>query len=180
MRKIIGAINMTIDGFCDHTAMVPDEELHDHYSALLHSADAILYGRKTYELMEYWRGVLEKPTGNESMDEFASAIDRIPKIVFSHSLEAISWPSATLANQPLDETVSKLKSESGNDVLVGCRSLIIELINLGLIDEIQLCIQPVIAGGGLPLFDNINDRTLFKLVKTKTFESGAIILYYKP
>ncbi len=81
MRRIIAAINITIDGFCDHTAGIADEELHKHYENLLNEADAILYGRITYEMMQFWQGLLKNPSGERSMDEFALAIDRVPKIV---------------------------------------------------------------------------------------------------
>lgn len=180
MRKLIAAINMTLDGFCDHTAGLPDEELHQHYSELMGQGDAILYGRITYQLMEFWRTFLENPSEEKSMNDFAIAINNIPKIVFSHTLNNVEWESATLANRDLKETVSELRQQSGKDIFVGSRSLIIQLMNQNLIDEFQLCIHPVVEGNGLPLFENINDRTIFKLVKTKTFNGGAVILYYEP
>jgi dihydrofolate reductase len=183
MRKLIAAFNMTLDGFCDHTAVLADEEIHQHYTELLGQGDAILYGRTTYQLMEFWRTFLENPSEEKSMNDFAIAIDKIPKIVFSHTLKNVEWESAKLANREIEEEVLELKqSRNGGskDILVGSRSLIIQLIKLNLIDEFQLCIHPVVAGNGLPLFENINDRTIFKLVKTKTFNGGAVILYYEP
>lgn len=171
---------MTIDGFCDHTAGIPDEEIHQHYTELLSQGDAILYGRTTYQLMEFWQTLLENPSTEKSMNDFAAAIDKIQKIVFSRTIKNVEWESATLAKRELKEEVMELKQQSGKDIFVGSRSLIIQLINLGLIDEFQLCIHPVVAGKGLPLFENINDRTIFKLVKNKTFQNGAIILYYQP
>jgi dihydrofolate reductase len=178
MRKIVAAINLTLDGFCDHTAISPDEEIHQHYTDLLSGADAILYGRITYQLMQFWPNLLKNPSGEKSMDDFAIAIDKIPKIVFSNTLKNTEWESAKLSNQPLEETVKELKQKPGRDILVGSRSLIIELMNLNLIDECQFCVHPVIAGKGLPLFEKIKNRTILKLLKTKTFNSGAIILYY--
>ena len=180
MRKLIAAINMTLDGFCDHTAGIPDDEIHQHYADLLSNADTILYGRITYQLMEYWRTLLENPSDEKSMNDFAIAIDKIPKIVFSHTLKNVEWESAKLANQDIEEEVLELKQQSGKDILVGSRSLIIQLMKLNLIDEYQLCIHPVIAGTGLPLFENIKDRTVLKLIKTKTFSGGAVTLYYEP
>lgn len=180
MRKLIAAINMTLDGFCDHTSGVPDEEIHQHYAGLLRSADTALYGRITYQLMEFWRTVLENTTGDKAMDDFALAIDNIPKIVFSRTLKNVDWKSAKLASQDLEKEVLELKQQSGKDILVGSRSLIIQLMKLNLIDEYQLCIHPVIAGTGLPLFENIKDRTVLKLIKTKTFGGGAVTLYYEP
>lgn len=171
---------MTLDGFCDHTAIIPDEELHQHYADLLSSADTILYGRITYQLMEYWKTIVENPTGNKVTDEFAVVMDKIPKIVFSHTLKNVEWKSAKLANRDIEKEVLELKQQSGKDIFVGSRSLIIQLMKLNLIDEYQLCVHPVVVGSGLPLFENINDRTILKLVKTKIFNSGAIILYYEP
>ena len=180
MRKVIAGINMTLDGFCDHTAGIPDEEIHQHYTELLNEGDAILYGRITYQLMEYWRPLVKKPSGEKTMDDFAMAIDKIPKIVFSHTLKIVEWESAKLANRAIEEEVLELKQQSGRNILVGSRSLIIQLMKLNLIDEYQLCVHPVVAGSGLPLFENINDRTILKLIKTKTFSSGAVTLYYEP
>ena len=180
MRKLIAAINMTLDGFCDHTAGLPDEEIHQHYTELLRQADLILYGRTTYQLMEFWRTLLANPSEEKSMNGFAVAIDKIPKIVFSHTLKDIEWHSAKLSNKSLEEKVLELKRQPGGDILVGSRSLIIQLMKLNLIDEYQLCVHPVVAGSGLPLFENINDRTILKLIKTKTFSGGAVTLFYEP
>jgi len=179
MRKLIAGINMTLDGFCDHTAIIPDEEIHQHYTELISNADVILYGRITYQLMQYWQPLVKNPSGEKSMDDFAMAIDKIPKIVFSHKLKNTEWDSAELANRPIEEMVKELKQQSGRDILVGSRSLIIQLMELNLIDEYQLCVHPVVAGSGLPLFENINDRTIFKLIKTKIFSGGAVTLYYE-
>jgi dihydrofolate reductase len=180
MRKLVAAINMTLDGIFDHTAGLPDEEIHQHYTDLMRQGDAILYGRTTYQLMEFWRTFLENPSEEKSMNDFAIAIDNIPKIVFSRTLNNVEWKSATIANHDLKETVLKFKQQSGKDIFVGSRSLIIQLLNLNLIDEFQLCIYPVVAGNGLPLFENLNNRTIFNLVKTKAFKGGAVILYYEP
>ncbi|CAL1518580.1 dihydrofolate reductase family protein [Chitinophaga sp. MM2321] len=180
MRKLVAAINMTLDGFCDHTAGIADDELHQHYADLLSNAGTILYGRVTYQLMEYWRTVVENPTGNKAMDEFAVIMDCIPKIVFSHTLKNVEWESARLANRDIEEEVLALKQQSGKDILVGSPGLIVALTQLGLIDEYQLCVHPVIIGKGLPLFKNINDKIILKLLKTKSFNSGAITLYYEP
>ncbi|MDD4108092.1 MAG: dihydrofolate reductase family protein [Prolixibacteraceae bacterium] len=180
MRRLIAGINMTLDGFCDHTVIIPDEEIHQHYAELLDNADIVLYGRITYQLMQYWQTLLKNPSGEKAMDDFAISIDKIPKIVFSHTLKNTEWDSAKLSNKSLEEIVIELKQQSGRDILVGSRSLIIQLMKFNLIDEYQLCVHPVIAGGGLLLFENINDRTILKLINTKTFRGGAVILYYKP
>lgn len=174
---------MTLDGFCDHTAIMPDEEVHQHYTDLLNNGGVVLYGRITYQLMQFWQTLIKNPSGEKSMDDFAIAIDKIPKIVFSHTLKSTGWDSAKLANQSIEEEVAALKqSRNGGskDIFAGSRSLIIQLMKLNLIDEYQLCVHPVIAGSGLPLFENINDRTVLKLTKTKTFSGGAVTLYYQP
>jgi len=180
MKKVIAAINMTIDGFCDHTAGIPDEEIHQHYADLLNNADCLLYGRITYQLMEYWKSIAKNPTGDKSSDEFAVAIDKVPKIVFSHTLKSVEWHSAKLATKDIKKEVLELKQQAGKDIFVCSPSLIVALTKLNLIDEYQLCVHPVIVGSGLPLFKNINDKTILKLIKTKTFGGGAIILYYEP
>jgi dihydrofolate reductase len=180
MRKVIAAINMTLDGFCDHTAGIADDELHQHYSELLSTAGVLLYGRTTYQLMEYWRAVLENPTDNKSQNDFAVMIDKIPKIVFSHTLKWIDWESAKLATKDIKEEVLELKQQAGAAIFVGSPSLIVALTQLGLIDEYQLCVHPVLLGKGLPLFKDISDSILLKLLKTKEFGSGAIVLYYEP
>jgi dihydrofolate reductase len=186
MRKLIAAINMTLDGFCDHTAIEPDDEIHQHYADLLSNADAILYGRKTFQLMEYWRTVVEHPTGKKSIDGFAVIMDKIPKIVFSNTFkneDAITngWKSARLSNQTIEEEVKQLRQSQNNGViLAGSRSMVIQLMKLNLIDEFQLCVHPVIAGKGLPLFEHLHDRKTLKLIKTKIFRSGAVVFYYEP
>lgn len=180
MRKVIAAINMTLDGVCDHTVGVVDEEIHHHYSELINNSGVILYGRITYELMQFWQTFLENPSGEKSMDDFAVSIDQIPKLVFSRTLKETKWNTAELAEKPLDETVQDLKKQGGKDVLIGSRSLIIQLLNTGLIDELQICIHPMLEGKGLKLFDQIDKRIMLNLLKTKTLQPGATVFYYKP
>jgi dihydrofolate reductase len=186
MRKLIAAINMTIDGYCDHTAAIADEEIHQHYADMLNSADALIYGRTTYELMQsYWPDVVKNPTGEKSTDQFAINIENIPKIVFSRTLDsnsfkAIAWKNARLAERELKEEITELKKQPGKDIFAGSPGLIAALTEIRLVDEYQLCIHPVIVGKGLPLFRNITERIVLKLVKTKSFKGGQIILYYQP
>ncbi len=181
MRKLIAAINMTLDGFCDHTALIADDEIHQHYNELLRNADTLIYGRITYQLMEsYWPTVVKNPTGNKPTDEFAVIIDNISKIVFSHTLKNVDWKNAKLVKGGIKEEVLELKQQAGKNILVGSPSLIVTLMQLDLIDEYQLCVQPIILGNGLPLFKNINDRINLKILKTKIFGSGSITLYYEP
>ena len=181
MRKVIAAINMTLDGFCDHTAGIADDELHQHYNELLSQAGTLLYGRVTYQLMEsYWPTVVKSPTGNKPVDDFAVLIQNITKIVFSRSLNDVGWKNANLAKGDLKNEVVELKKKPGKDIIAGSPSIIVALTKLNLIDEYQLCVHPVILGNGLPLFKNIINTVILKLLKTKTLGSGAIILYYEP
>ena len=170
---------MTLDGFCDHTAMIADEEIHEHYTELLTNADAVIYGRITYQLMEYWRSVVENPTGDKSMDDFAEAIDNISKIVYSRTLENVDWKNTELKREIVKDEVLALKEKAGKDIIVGSPGLIVSLANLGVIDEFQLGVQPTVVGSGLALFKNITDRVDLKLLRTKTFGCGAVFLYYE-
>ena|SRR5271154_7157103 len=182
MRKLIAAINMTLDGFCDHTAMIADEEIHQHYNDLLSNAGILIYGRITYQLMEsYWPSVVKNPTGNKPMDEFAVLIDNISKIVFSRTLKNVDWKNTKLKKEIIKEEILELKQSpngGSKNILVGSTSLIVALAQLDLIDEYQLCVHPIVLGNGLPLFKNIRDRIDLKLLQTKTFGCGAIALYY--
>ena len=180
MKKVIAAFNMTLDGICDHTAGIADEGLHQHYTELLDNAGVVLYGRTTFQLMQFWQTLLQSPSGEKSMDDFAISIDKIQKLVFSNTLKDTGWNSAELAKRPLDEEIFELKKQSGKNILVGSRSLIIQLLNSDLIDEFQICIHPVIEGKGLLLFDQIKQRILLKLIKTKSLNSGATVFYYEP
>jgi dihydrofolate reductase len=181
MRKLIAAINMTIDGFCDHTAMIPDDEVHQYFNNLLSDAGTLLYGRITYQLMEsYWPAIVKNPTGNKPEDEFAVLINNISKIVFSRTLKKVDWKNTKLKKEIIKEEITELKQQGGKNILAGSPSLIVTLTQLGLIDEFQLVVHPVIIGSGLPLFKNVKKRVNLTLLKTKTFASGAIALYYEP
>lgn len=189
MRKLIAAINMTLDGFCDHTAMIADDEIHQHYNELLSSADTLLYGRITYQLMEsYWPSIVKNPTGNKPMDEFAVLIDNISKIVFSRTLKnrdpiITGWKNTKLKKEIIKEEILELRQSGnsvGKNILAGSPGLIAALAQLDLVDEYQLGVQPTILGSGLPLFKNIRNRTNLKLLKTKTFGCGAVMFYYEP
>ena len=181
MRKLIAAINMTLDGFCDHTAMIADEETNLHYNELLRNADSLLYGRITYELMEsYWPSVVKNPSGNKSMDEFAVLIDNISKIVFSSKLKDVHWKNTNLKKEVIKDEVLELKQQAGKNIIAGSSSIIVALAHLNLIDEYQICVHPIVLGSGFPLFRNVKDKMRLKLLKTKTFRCGAVALYYEP
>ncbi len=181
MRKVIAGINMTLDGYCDHTAVLADDETHEHYNEVLRNADTLLYGRTTYQLMEnYWPALVENPSGNKPTDDFAVIIDNLEKVVFSHTLENVTWNNSRIATKDLNAEISTLKQQDGKPILIGSPSLIVAAMNLGLIDEFQLCVHPVIAGKGLPLFKDTHYSTGLRLIKTKTFGCGAVVLYYEP
>ena len=189
MRKLIAGINMTLDGFCDHTAMIADDEIHQHYNELISNAGAIIWGRITYQLMQsYWPTVVKDPTGNKPMDEFAVLIQNIPKVVFSRTMNdadptIVGWKNVKLAKGGVKEEILELKKSrdgGSKDILVGSPSLIVAAMNLNLVDEYQLCVHPVIIGKGLPLFKNISDSVTLKLLKTKTLGSGQMAHYYEP
>jgi len=181
MRKLIAAMNMTFDGFCDHTAMIADDEIHQHYNELLSNGGLLLYGRITYQLMEsYWPSVVKNPTGNKPTDEFAVLIDDLPKIVFSRTMKNVDWKNTKLKKEIIREEIVELKHQPGKDILAGSPSLIVAMANLDLVDEYQISVQPTILGDGLSLFKNIRRRIDLKLSRTKTFGCGAVTFYYEP
>jgi dihydrofolate reductase len=184
MKKIVATINMTVDGFCNHTAMTADDEIHVHYNDLLANADMLLYGRITYQLMEsYWPSIVNNPTGNKPTDEFAVLIDNIPKIVFSRTLKDVSWKNTELRSNIIREEVLALKQSginSDKNILVGSPGLIKAFTQLQLVDEYQLVVHPVVLGKGLHLFENISHKINLKRTGTKKFGGGAILLCYKP
>lgn len=141
MRKLIAAMNITLDGFCDHTLMAADDEVHWHYTELLRSTDVAIYGRKTFGLMEFWPTLVANPSGNEAMDEFAVAMDEIHKIVYSRTLEKVEWKTTELKHELIKDEIVELKQQPGKPILVGSPSLIVQLANLGLVDEFQLAIH---------------------------------------
>src|SRR6187401_3412536 len=119
MKKIIAGINMTVDGFCDHTAAIADDELHQHYNELLSNADTILWGRVTYQLMEsYWPDVVKNPTGNKPTDEFAVLIDNLSKVVYSRTLKNVDWKNTILKKGIIEEEILEPKQRAGKNILV--------------------------------------------------------------
>lgn len=114
----------------------------------------------------YWPAIVEKPTGDKATDELAVAIENIFKIVFSRTLKSVSWNNAKLVTRDIEKEILELKEQPGKDILVGSPGLIAAAMQLDLVDEYQLCVHPVIAGGGLPLFRNMRGSTILKLLKT--------------
>ncbi len=120
-------MNVTLDGYCDHTVMNADDEIHQHYTDLLREADTLIYGRKTFQLMEYWRSVVDNPTGIKATDDFAATIDGCTKIVYSRTLDSVDWKHTELKREIDKNEILELKERPGKAILVGSPSLIVAL-----------------------------------------------------
>ena len=183
MRKLIYAINLTLDGCFDHTSMVPDDELLEYWTRLVREAGPLLYGRKTYQLMvPYWPDVVKNPSGETKADlEFARAFDSADKIVFSRTLDKAEDGNSKIVRTDLQDEILKLKQEPGKDMMVGGIALPSQLIALGLVDEFLFVVHPVIAGEGRRLMEgaSLQEKLRLKLVDSKTFRSGGIALHYR-
>jgi [ribosomal protein S5]-alanine N-acetyltransferase len=127
----------------------------------------------------YWPTLVENPSGNKPLDDFAVLINNISKIVYSRTLKNVEWENTILKKEVIKHEILKLKQEKGKSILAGSPSLIVEMAQLDLVDEYQLCIHPVVLGRGLPLFKNISDKINLRLLKTKTFGCGAVAFYYE-
>ena len=183
MRKVIFAINTTLDGCCDHTKFYPDEETMAYFTHLTRDADTFVYGRKTYQLMvPYWPDVAKNPSGDRKADiEFARAFDAIDKIiVFSQSLDSPEGKKTRIVRTGLHDEILKLKQEQGKNILTGGVTIPSQLAELGLIDEYRFVVHPIVIGEGRRLFDGINlqEKLQLKLVESKVFKSGAVALRY--
>jgi dihydrofolate reductase len=182
MRKLIYAINLTIDGCCDHTKMIPEPEMFEFHTNLVRNADLLVYGRKTYELMvPYWPDIANNPSGETKEDvEFAQAFDSANKIVFSRTLDRVEGRNTRIVRTDLQDEILKLKQEQGKDMLLGGVALPSQLIALGLIDEFLFVVHPIIAGEGKRLMEGIDlrEKLQLKLVESKTFKSGSVALHY--
>lgn len=173
------SINVSLDGFADHTVAIADDELHGFYTDQLDSIDTILFGRVTYQLFEsYWPHAHEDPESTKSIVAFANKINTIPKIVFSKTLQNADWKNTRLVKDNMVEEVSKLKQGTGKNLSVGGLSIAQTFMKLSLIDEYWFLVQPIIVGKGRHLFDGVNDRLDLKLADTKTFHSGVVVLHY--
>ena len=182
MRPLRYSINITLDGCCAHDTVQPDEALHRHFAETLASADALLFGRVTYEMMESaWR----RPTSGawpDWMEEwevpFAEAIDRTKKHVVSSTLSGVDW-NAELVQGDLGPAIEQLKAQPGEALSVGGVTLPLALADLGLIDEYEFLVQPVLAGHGPTLLAGLRDRIPLELVHRREFRSGAVALRYQ-
>jgi dihydrofolate reductase len=184
MRPLRYSINLTLDGCCDHRVMIADEELHRHAVANLERADALLFGRVTYQMMEAaWRGPArtgERPDWMADwMLPFARTIDRAKKYVVSGTLDRVDW-NAELVRGDLGKAVQQLKREPGKGLFVGGVKLPLALADLGLIDEYEFVVQPILVGHGPTLFAGLSERLDLRLVGRQEFRSGAVALRYQP
>jgi dihydrofolate reductase len=179
MRPLRYSINVTLDGCCDHRVIVPDEELHRRAADLLAQADALLFGRVTYELMEAgWRGAPGE--GRPAwMEPFARTIDAAKKYVVSRTLERVDW-NAELLRGDLGTAVQQLKEQPGRGLLTGGVMLPRALAELGLIDEYEFVVHPTIAGHGPTLFAGLSRPVHLKPVSRLAYDSGAVALRYDP
>ncbi|HEY6321761.1 MAG TPA: dihydrofolate reductase family protein [Thermoanaerobaculia bacterium] len=180
MRPLRYSINVTLDGCCDHRAMLADEDLHRHATETLDQADALLLGRVTYEMMEAaWRPPARTGARPEWMEPFARTIDAAKKYVVSTTLDRVDW-NAELVRGDLGKAVRQLKRESGKGLLVGGVKLPLALAELGLIDEYEFLVQPRLAGHGPTLFAGLSKRIDLKLVGRLELGSGAVAMRYEP
>src|SRR3954467_780777 len=180
MRPLRYSINVTLDGCCDHREMVADEELHRHAVENLAQADALLFGRVTYEMMEAaWRGPTRKGAMPDWMEPFARTIDAAKKYVVSSTLDRVDW-NAELVRGDLGKAVQQLKQEPGKGLFVGGVKLPLALTELGLIDEYELVVHPRLAGHGPTLFAGLSKYIDLKLVSRLELGSGAMAMRYEP
>jgi dihydrofolate reductase len=179
VRPLRYYINVTLDGCCDHRAAIPDEELHRHAAESLVQADALLFGRVTYEMMEAaWRPPASAGTRPDWMEPFARTIDAAKKYVVSSTLDRVDW-NAELVRGDLSEAVQELKRESGKGLLVGGVTLPQALAELGLIDEYEFVVLPRVVGHGPTLFAGLSKPLDLRLVSRVELDSGAVALRYE-
>ena len=184
MRKLIYAINITLDGCCEHTKMMapwtlPEhDKLQEHYIQLMREVDLSIYGRKTYQLMvPYWPDIAKSHSETPGENEFADAFEASNRVVFSRTLESADEKTRIVRGN-LREEIVKLKQEPGGNILVGGVSLPAQLAELGLIDEYRFVVQPIVAGEGRRLLQGLQQRLQLKLVESKSFGSGCVALRY--
>jgi len=183
MKKVIYAINTSLDGCCDHTKFFPSEDTFAYFMQLTRDADTFLYGRKTYQLMvPYWPDIANDPSEQGNPDyEFAKAFDAVDKIiVFSKSLDSPEGKKTKIVSTDLQNEILKLKQEQGKNILTGGVTIPSQLAALGLIDEYHFVVHPIVVGEGRRLFEGISlqQNLQLKLVQSTVFKSGCIALRY--
>jgi dihydrofolate reductase len=182
MRRTVFGINITADGYCGHEDAIADEELHEYFAGLLRSADTILFGRTTYELMfPYWHTIAETQSETPAVNEFARTIDAIQKIVFSKTLKSVDMKNTTISRTTMETELQSLRNLPGRDIAIGSLSIASYLTNLRMIDEYHFVVHPIVAGKGPRLFEpyGIKERFQLTLLGSKTFGSGVIALHYR-
>ena len=180
MRPLRYSINVTLDGCCDHRAMIADEDLHRHAIENFERADALLFGRVIYDMMESaWRYPVPAGSRPDWMNPFARKIDTMKKYVVSSTLKDVDW-NAELVRGDLATAVRQLKSEPGKGILTGGLKLPLALAELGLIDEYEFVVHPRVVGHGPTLFAGISQLVDLKLVGQKQLRSGAVAMQYEP
>ena len=178
--RLTFALNVTLDGCCDHREMLADDEMLDHFTQLIGTAGAMLYGRKTYELMEeYWPAVALDEKAPRAMREWARKLEDMPKFVVSTSRRDFPWSNSFHLEGDLREAVAQLKKRTPQGVLVGSPMLAVALERLGLIDEYHLVVHPVLAGHGPHLFQRLERSRQLDLVSTTRLKSGATAMHYR-
>ncbi|GAB3343106.1 dihydrofolate reductase family protein [Larkinella ripae] len=173
-------MNISLDGYCDHTMFNPSEEVHDYFTSMMNDVDLIVYGRIMYQLMfPYWADVAKNQSGTADEIRFAERLTAIDKVVVSRSLNLVEPNTRIIRSNPADE-LRKLKQQPGNKISVDSVSLLPELIAAGLIDEFQLVVHPVMVGQGRPLIEggSLQKQLDLKLVDTTVFKSGSVALHY--
>src|SRR5258706_86174 len=181
MRNVIYAINLTLDGGCDHTNGVPDEEIFEYSTHLVRDADLLVFGRKTYQLMvPYWPDVAKNPSETKADREFADTFVSKDKIVFSQSLENAEDKNTTIVRTNLQDEIVRLKHEQGKNILVGGVDVTSQLIELSLIDDYRFVVMPTIVGEGRRLMEGVSlpEKLRLKLIESKPFKSGCVALRY--
>jgi dihydrofolate reductase len=180
MQLLRYSVNVTLDGCCDHRAILPDEELHRHATETIATADALLFGRITYGMMEAaWRGPAQPGTRPGWTEPFARTIDAARKYVVSSTLDRVDW-NAELVRGDLASAVRKLKQEPGRGLFTGGVKLPMALAELGLIDEYEIIVHPRLAGHGPALFAGLSKPLDLRLVSQLEFASGAVAMRYEP
>jgi dihydrofolate reductase len=180
MRPLRYSINVTLDGCCDHRAIIPDEELHRRAVEILNRADALLFGRVTYEMMEAaFRSPAQTAAMPDWMQPFAHTINAARKHVVSSTLNGVDW-NAELVRGDLATAVEQLKRQPGKGLLVGGVKLPLALAELGLIDEYEFVVHPRLAGHGPTLFAGLSKPLDLKLVSRLEYSSGAVAMRYEP
>ena len=181
MRKLIFAINTTLDGCVDHTKQIVDDETLEYFTHLMRDVDLQVFGRKTYQLMvPYWPEVAKNQSNTKADIEFARAFDSINKVVFSRSLDSVEDRNTRIVRTNLRDEILKLKQEQGKDILLGGVSLPSQLMELGLVDEYRFVVGPTLAGAGRRLLEGVSlpEKLQLKLVESKFFKSGCVAFHY--